>query len=176
MHDSLSYGWISVLWAGCIINQLCLSTDVDAFKEIARLSTHSILAVCGLEHPRPGLSSIPGITCSHHNNIKQHQKSSLMPSSCRECFYVYVKDVVNSVMLQKKKKTQKTPWFLEVCNNGLFIRCHSCEAVLGSEWINWHGNWNFQCHYFLSNINFMQILNCKVTIPEKWVMSKMKSI
>ncbi|XP_057791625.1 uncharacterized protein LOC131008673 [Salvia miltiorrhiza] len=84
---------------------------VDAFKDIARLSTHSILAGCGLEHPRPGLPLIPGIVCSHHNNIGigQHQKSSLMPCSCRECFYVYVKDVVNSVVLQKKKIAQKLP-------------------------------------------------------------------
>ncbi|KAH6801057.1 hypothetical protein C2S52_001521 [Perilla frutescens var. hirtella] len=83
--------------------------DVDAFKEVARLATHSILAACGLEHPRPGSSSIPGNNiCSHPNDIRQHQKSSLMPSSCRECFYAFVKDVVNSAVLQNKR-TQKKP-------------------------------------------------------------------
>ncbi|KAL1531654.1 hypothetical protein AAHA92_31771 [Salvia divinorum] len=81
--------------------------DVDAFKEIARLSTHSILAACGLEHPRPGLPSIPGIVCSHLSSVGQHQKSSLMPRSCRECFYAFVKEVVNRVVLQKKERTHK---------------------------------------------------------------------
>ncbi|KAI8528777.1 hypothetical protein RHMOL_Rhmol12G0173800 [Rhododendron molle] len=32
---------------------------VDAFKEIARLSTHSTLAACGLERPKPGVCSFP---------------------------------------------------------------------------------------------------------------------
>lgn len=79
--------------------------EVDAFKEVARFATHSILAACGLEHPRPGFSSIPGNTCSH--DIRQHQKSSLMSSSCRECFYVFVKDVVSSVVLQNKRTQKK---------------------------------------------------------------------
>ncbi|XP_042031963.1 uncharacterized protein LOC121778645 [Salvia splendens] len=83
--------------------------DVDAFKEIAKLSTHSILAACGLEHPRPGLPSIPGIVCSHLSSVEQNQKSSLMPCSCRECFYAFVKDVVNCVVLQKKERTHKNP-------------------------------------------------------------------
>lgn len=79
--------------------------EVDAFKEVARVATHSILAVCGMEHPRPGSSSTPGIMCSHLNDIQQHQKCSLM-SSCRECFYVFVKDVVDSVLLQKKRTSR----------------------------------------------------------------------
>lgn len=94
---------LSVLSVGCILNHVLLSTEVDAFKEVARVATHSILAACGMEHPRPGSSSTPGNMCSHLNDIQQHQKSSLMSSSCRECFYVFVKDVVDSVLLQKKR-------------------------------------------------------------------------
>ncbi|KAL2462059.1 Uncharacterized protein Adt_45479 [Abeliophyllum distichum] len=46
--------------------------EVDAYKEVARLATHSILAACGFEQPR-------------------------------KCFYVFVKDVVSTILLQKKK-------------------------------------------------------------------------
>ncbi|KAI3463844.1 hypothetical protein Pfo_020507 [Paulownia fortunei] len=77
--------------------------EVDAFKEVARLATHSILGACGLEHPKPGSCSVPGFICSHPDEVRQLQKSSLMPNSCRECFYVFVKDMVNAVMLQKKR-------------------------------------------------------------------------
>lgn len=74
---------------------------MDAFKEIARLATHYILAACGLEDPRPRLCSVPGTNvCTHPDHT---QKNSLMPSSCRECFYVFIKDVVNSAILQKKR-------------------------------------------------------------------------
>ncbi|XP_011078696.1 uncharacterized protein LOC105162393 [Sesamum indicum] len=82
--------------------------EVDAFKEVARLATHSILAACGLEHPKAGSCSIPGIICSHPTEVRQLQKFSLMPNSCRECFYVFVKDVVNTVLLQKKQMQKKT--------------------------------------------------------------------
>ncbi|KAL0380645.1 UNVERIFIED_CONTAM: PHD and RING finger domain-containing protein 1 [Sesamum angustifolium] len=81
--------------------------EVDAFKEVAWLATHSILASCGLEHPKSGTCSIPGIICSHPNEVRQLQKFSLMPNSCRECFYVFVKDVVNTVLLQKKQMQKK---------------------------------------------------------------------
>ncbi|XP_047307093.1 uncharacterized protein LOC124910492 [Impatiens glandulifera] len=84
------------------LNLKLLSKDkelgVNAFKEIARCATHSILAACGLEHPRPGISSFPDSVCDHKDQLR---KSTLMPSSCRECFYVFVKDVVNSIMSER---------------------------------------------------------------------------
>ncbi|KAK4426925.1 hypothetical protein Salat_1461300 [Sesamum alatum] len=43
--------------------------EVDAFKEVARLATHSILAACGLEHPKAGSSSIPEETDAEKNMI-----------------------------------------------------------------------------------------------------------
>ncbi|KAI8019580.1 PHD and RING finger domain-containing protein 1 [Camellia lanceoleosa] len=74
---------------------------VDAFKEIARHATHSILAACGLEHPKPGVHSFPSSACCHTNQAQQPRMSTLMPSTCRECFYVFVKDVVNAIMVEK---------------------------------------------------------------------------
>ncbi|CAK9147900.1 unnamed protein product, partial [Ilex paraguariensis] len=75
--------------------------EVGAFKEVARLATHSILASCGLEHLKPGVPSFPSSVCYHGNDIRPFRRSTLMPGSCRECFYVFVKDVVNSIMLQR---------------------------------------------------------------------------
>ncbi|GFZ07670.1 RING/U-box protein [Actinidia rufa] len=46
---------------------------VDAFKQIARLATHSILAACGLEHPKPGVRSFPSFVCCHANQAQQLQ-------------------------------------------------------------------------------------------------------
>ncbi|XP_058195527.1 uncharacterized protein LOC131311907 [Rhododendron vialii] len=77
---------------------------VDAFKGMARLSTHSFLAACGLEWPKPGVRSFPSSVCCHGNQVEVQQlrrMSTVMPSSCRECFYVFVKDVVNVVMIEK---------------------------------------------------------------------------
>uniref|UniRef100_A0A2P2IQ17 Uncharacterized protein LOC105640677 isoform X1 n=1 Tax=Rhizophora mucronata TaxID=61149 RepID=A0A2P2IQ17_RHIMU len=74
---------------------------VDAFKEVARLATHALLAACGLSHSRNAVRSFPKFFCSHSEHIRQLHKSTLMPNSCRECFYVFVKDVVNSVLSEK---------------------------------------------------------------------------
>ncbi|XP_059642189.1 uncharacterized protein LOC132284135 [Cornus florida] len=75
--------------------------EVNAFKEVARLATHSILAACGLERPKPGVRSFPSSVCCHDKQDQQLRMSTLMPSSCRECFYVFVKDVVKTMMLEK---------------------------------------------------------------------------
>lgn len=74
---------------------------VDAFKEIARLATHTILAACGLEHRKSGVHFFPRSVCSHMEHTQQLHKSTLMPNSCRECFCTFVKDVVESIMFEK---------------------------------------------------------------------------
>ncbi|CAL9105722.1 unnamed protein product [Musa acuminata var. zebrina] len=71
------------------------------FKEVARIATHTILAACGLEHSKSSARSFPSPVCQHSEQIKQHRKSKLMPSSCRECFYTFVQNVVYSVMTEK---------------------------------------------------------------------------
>ncbi|XP_077236554.1 uncharacterized protein LOC143878123 [Tasmannia lanceolata] len=87
------------------LNLKLLSRDrllgVDRFKEIARLATHTILAACGLEHSKSSVRSYPRSICCHTDKLPHLRPSKLMPSSCRECFYVFVKDVVNSVMEEK---------------------------------------------------------------------------
>ncbi|KAL3512400.1 hypothetical protein ACH5RR_025117 [Cinchona calisaya] len=74
--------------------------EINVFKEVARLATHSILAACGLEHPKPGIHPIPRCLCCHDDS-QQFRRSTLMPNSCRECFYVFVKDIVNTLLLEK---------------------------------------------------------------------------
>ncbi|XP_058115139.1 uncharacterized protein LOC131258096 isoform X2 [Magnolia sinica] len=73
----------------------------DKFKEIAKLATHTILAACGLEHSKSSARSFPISICRHIEHLQQLHVSNLMTSSCRECFYVFVKDVVNSIMAEK---------------------------------------------------------------------------
>lgn len=80
-----------------------VSPEVDAYKEVARLATHSILAACGLEQPKPEFCSLPVSICSHPDEVRQCQRSTLMPNSCRKCFFEFVKDVVSTILLQKKK-------------------------------------------------------------------------
>ncbi|KAK3026856.1 hypothetical protein RJ639_042356 [Escallonia herrerae] len=75
--------------------------EVDAFKEIARLATHSILAACGLERLKPGVPSFQCSVCCHVDGIQQVRRSKMMRGSCRECFFVFVKDVVNAIMNEK---------------------------------------------------------------------------
>lgn len=74
---------------------------IDAFKEIARLATHTILAACGLEHRKSEAYSLPGVVCTHTGRSKQLSKSNLMPKSCQQCFHVFVKNIVNSIMFHK---------------------------------------------------------------------------
>ncbi|XP_022728998.1 uncharacterized protein LOC111284562 [Durio zibethinus] len=87
------------------LNLKLLSQDkklgVDAFKEIARLATHTILAACGFQHSKSTIHSFPRSVCSHSEDMNLRHKSTLMPNSCRECFYVFVKNVVCSIMIEK---------------------------------------------------------------------------
>ncbi|KAK1404543.1 RING/U-box protein [Heracleum sosnowskyi] len=73
--------------------------DTNTFKEVARLATHSILGACGIEAQKPGAPTFQSSFCSHADRVR---RSTLMPSSCRECFFVFVKDVVNTIMLEKR--------------------------------------------------------------------------
>ncbi|KAK7388822.1 hypothetical protein VNO78_23649 [Psophocarpus tetragonolobus] len=73
---------------------------VDTFKLVARQATHTILATCSSETQISSSSSSNSI-CSHANNTLQFQKSTLMPNCCRQCFYAFVNNVVNAIMLEK---------------------------------------------------------------------------
>lgn len=88
------------------INLKLLSRDkklgYERYKEVAQLSTHTIMAACGFEPP-PKCSKrfLSCSVCSHGEETLQLHRSTLMPDSCRECFLVFVKDVVNALMLEK---------------------------------------------------------------------------
>lgn len=84
------------------MNLKLLSKDqrlgVDAFKQIARAATHSVLAACGLEHQKSVMYSLPSLECRHSEQLQLPNKSHLMRKSCRDCFYGFVKDVVASIL------------------------------------------------------------------------------
>lgn len=75
-------------------------SDVDTFKIVARQATHTILDACRSEQQKSNINSSSSV-CSHTEHTPQFQKSTLMPNCCRQCFYVFVKNVVNSIMLDK---------------------------------------------------------------------------
>ncbi|CAN1796273.1 PHD and RING finger domain-containing protein 1 [Linum perenne] len=73
---------------------------VEKFKEVARVSTHTILAECGLEHSKRAVISVPSPECNHdEQKMEDCSKGSLMGKCCRECFQGFVKKVVNLVLL-----------------------------------------------------------------------------
>ncbi|CAL5198492.1 unnamed protein product [Lathyrus oleraceus] len=86
------------------LNLKCLTRDkqlgVETFKLVARQATHTILAACHSEQHRSNIYSSSSV-CSHTDHITQLQKSTLMPNCCRQCFHVFVNDVVKSIMLEK---------------------------------------------------------------------------
>ncbi|XP_010547737.1 PREDICTED: uncharacterized protein LOC104819392 isoform X2 [Tarenaya hassleriana] len=77
------------------LNMKLLTKDkplgVRTFKEVARISTHTILAVCGLEHSKQRTRPFDRPICSH-------QSSTLLQDVCPECFSAFATDVVRSVM------------------------------------------------------------------------------
>ncbi|KAK3006400.1 hypothetical protein RJ639_016638 [Escallonia herrerae] len=95
--------------SGCALDLHASIIEVDAFKEIARLATHSILAACGLERLKPGVPSFQCSVCCHVDGIQQVRRSTMMRGSCRECFFVFVKDVVNAIMNEKIDVCGKVP-------------------------------------------------------------------
>ncbi|GLJ36737.1 hypothetical protein SUGI_0739670 [Cryptomeria japonica] len=66
------------------------------FREVARSSTHAILAACGFHHSVQIAHCLKTISCEHSNQWRQ--SPSLMPMSCNECFVSFVKDVVNGIV------------------------------------------------------------------------------
>ncbi|KAA8545223.1 hypothetical protein F0562_020007 [Nyssa sinensis] len=87
-----------------------LSRDMElgysTFKDIARSSTHTILAACGIEHRGNEVYPVqPPSICNHIEQIAVGQMS-LMKGHCSSCFELFVKDVVCEIM-----KTRMSPWF-----------------------------------------------------------------
>ncbi|KAI3991828.1 hypothetical protein MKX01_038226 [Papaver californicum] len=77
---------------------------LNEFKKIAKVSTHTILAACGLEHSNSSVHrTYPHLACSHTGSQSRQQQLHMldpMHSSCTECFHGFVKDV-NSILTEK---------------------------------------------------------------------------
>lgn len=99
---SLAFMHLCILncWFNGIEEDIDDDAGVDAFKKIARHSTHAILAACQLEHQKPGTSSSSTL-CSHRDDNEHSNKSTLMPNCCRQCFNMFVRNVVSSTMMEK---------------------------------------------------------------------------
>ncbi|MQM21297.1 hypothetical protein Taro_054335 [Colocasia esculenta] len=78
----------------------------EEFKEVARVATHTILAACGFDHSRSKARPFPSSICRHGDQTNL-RRSNLMPDSCRDCFYSFVKDVVESVVSEKTSVSTK---------------------------------------------------------------------
>ncbi|KAJ6876656.1 hypothetical protein NC651_029606 [Populus alba x Populus x berolinensis] len=75
-----------------------IELDHDTFKDIARSSTHTILAACGLEHKRSEVHTVPlPSTCTHIDRVDAGQ-TSVMRGCCSSCFDSFVRNVVKRIM------------------------------------------------------------------------------
>ncbi|KAM4108142.1 hypothetical protein ACB094_03G023300 [Castanea mollissima] len=86
-----------------------LARDIDlgnTFKDIARSSTHTILAACGLEHTKSEVYySIPPPAVCSHIELMTGGQTSLMKGCCSSCFDSFVGDVVKKIMDAKMPPT-----------------------------------------------------------------------
>ncbi|XP_058076186.1 uncharacterized protein LOC131224802 [Magnolia sinica] len=72
----------------------------DAFAEIARRSTHTILAACGIRHSRSATIPIEQPSdCTHVE--KEGEQTTLMKGYCASCFNSFVGDVVLTITKMK---------------------------------------------------------------------------
>lgn len=72
----------------------------NKFREIARASTHTILAACGIEHSKSCARRVFVPKCKHYGQCGEQSKYSLMSNSCRKCFFSFVKHVVSTISLE----------------------------------------------------------------------------
>ncbi|KAF2307289.1 hypothetical protein GH714_026124 [Hevea brasiliensis] len=79
-----------------------LSQDTELghenFKDIARSSTHTILAACGLEHKRSEVQFVPPPPICNHGGRVAAGQTSIMKGFCASCFDCFVRDVVKRIM------------------------------------------------------------------------------
>eukprot|EP01018_Ginkgo_biloba_P028242 Gb_36420 [translate_table: standard] len=83
------------------IKNKCIKKQIgkDQFKEIARCSTHTILAACRIEHSRHRAQPFQMVSCFHAE--QQCCSSDLMSGCCKDCFNSFVKDVVDKIADEK---------------------------------------------------------------------------
>ncbi|XP_078159545.1 RING/U-box protein [Carex rostrata] len=84
------------------LKQICSNAplDRDAFKDVARRATYTVLAACGfgVEHNRHLVfNSISApIGCSHET--RDSEQTSLLAGSCSACFDFFVRDVAVTIL------------------------------------------------------------------------------
>ena len=76
-----------------------VAADYSTFKDVARSSTHTILAACGLEHRLNEVYPMQAllIICSHAEQ-KAGGQSSPSKDHCSSCFDLLVRNVVRERM------------------------------------------------------------------------------
>ncbi|KAL2325570.1 hypothetical protein Fmac_024628 [Flemingia macrophylla] len=79
-----------------------LSQHIDlghsTFKDIARSSTHTILAACDLEHKKSEVCTVPPPSACPHMELMAGGQTSLIKGCCSSCFDSFVGDVVKRVL------------------------------------------------------------------------------
>lgn len=92
------------LFTSCLyLVSLRLANDADAgyntFKDIARTSTHTVLATFGLEHrPREVYPVRTQLLICDHPERMTNQPTCLNREQCRSCLDRFVKNVVEEVL------------------------------------------------------------------------------
>lgn len=70
----------------------------STFKDIARSSTHTILAACDLEHKKSEVCTVPPPSACPHMELMAGGQTSLIKGCCSSCFDSFVGDVVKRVL------------------------------------------------------------------------------
>lgn len=77
---------------------LCIDSGYSTFKDIARSSTHTILAACGLEHNTSEVCTVPPPSVCPHIELIAGGQMSMIKGCCSSCFDSFVGDVVKSIL------------------------------------------------------------------------------
>ncbi|XP_071932439.1 uncharacterized protein [Coffea arabica] len=75
-----------------------LELDYSTFKDVARSSTHTILAACGLEHRLNEVYPMQALLICSHAEQKAGGQSSPSKDHCSSCFDLLVRNVVRERM------------------------------------------------------------------------------
>ncbi|CAK8544569.1 unnamed protein product [Lathyrus sativus] len=82
------------------LKRLSQDTDLDysTFKDIARSSTHTILAACGLEHKTSEVCTAPPPSVCPHVELIAGGQTSMIKGCCSSCFDSFVGNVVKRIL------------------------------------------------------------------------------
>ncbi|KAL3538238.1 hypothetical protein ACH5RR_001604 [Cinchona calisaya] len=84
-----------------------LELDYSTFKDIARSSTHTILAACGLEHRWNEVYPVQAPLICSHIERKAGGQFSPFKDQCSSCFDLFVRNVVKEIMSSRVALSSK---------------------------------------------------------------------